>query len=169
MGLQRRDGLFMSVIAVHQHQGHLDPVTLAQGHQLQHGDVEEALPRLYGQERFGTVHAHARAQPAVQLEHDGLVQCRNALGLMVRRQPAVIRQLRHRQRFTRRNFTGCARHKLAVIVLEYVNHQFRQPFPPHLLSKRRKAFFERFEGSVRCHMGNSLTYESMVDGDCEIR
>ena len=59
---------------VHEHQRQPRPGALAQVEDLADDDVQEALAVAHLQQRLGLRHPHARAQAAVELEHDGLVE-----------------------------------------------------------------------------------------------
>ena len=79
--------------AVHQDQRQARAgVALAQRDHLPRDQVQERQPVLHLEQRLGHRHAHARAEPAVELQHDGAVEqlagVRAGLGQVVRRRGA---------------------------------------------------------------------------------
>ena len=70
MPCQRRQRFFLCIVAIHQHKRQPGAGRLAQVHDLVDDDVEKGEAVLHNQQRFRAVHAHARPQPAVELEHN---------------------------------------------------------------------------------------------------
>ena len=68
---QRGHGVARGAEAVHEDQRQRGVVLLAQVQHLPGDDVEEGQPAAHAQQRLGAVHAHRRAEAAVELDHRG--------------------------------------------------------------------------------------------------
>ena len=104
----------------------------AQGEHLASDDVEEAQPVLDLEQRLGGGQAHARAQTAVEAQHDRLLQ-RLVLGLRIARKVLERRDVAHGLDRILRQQTGLARLELAVVVLEGMHRLRRHSLFAHLL------------------------------------
>ena len=74
VALERRERVVAGGEAVHQQQRDARAVALAQVQHLAHDHVEEGEPVLDLDQRLGPRHPHAGAEPAVELQHDRLVE-----------------------------------------------------------------------------------------------
>jgi hypothetical protein len=124
--------------AVHQHQRQPRTGRLAQMAHLLHDDVQEGAPFLHHEQRLGAVHAHAGAQPAVELEHDGAIQRSAPRGDFGAAQVGIVGHSLDRPGDAVVDVARRAGHQLLVIELERVDKNLRQLGRTHCLGKRCK-------------------------------
>ena len=133
---------------VHQHQRQARVVLVAQREHLAGDDVEEALPVLGLQQRLGAGQPHARAEPAVEPQHDRLLQ-RLALGVGVGGQLVELGRVGHGLDRVLGHQPGLARLELAVVVLEGADRVLRDALRAHLLDARAQSVLAHGDDSSR--------------------
>jgi hypothetical protein len=115
--------------AVHQEQRQPRVVALAQVEHLAHDHVEEGEPVLDLDQRLGPGHPHAGAEPAVQLQHHGLVE---HLGVG-RRQLLGVGHVGQRLDLGFADHALLTVAQLLLVVGERLGGELGQPLLPHLV------------------------------------
>ena len=124
---------------VHQDEREPRVVALAQREHLAGDDVQEAVAVLGLEQRLGAGQAHARAEAAVEAQHDRLLQ-RLALGVGVVGELVELREAGRGLDRVLGHEPGLARLELAVVVLERADGGVRHAVGPHLLDAGAQPF-----------------------------
>ena len=106
------------------------------------------LPVLGLQQRLGAGQPHARAEPAVEPQHDRLLQ-RLALGVGVGGQLVELDRVGHGLDRVLGHQPGLARLELAVVVLEGADRLLRDALRAHLLDARAQSVLAHGDDSSR--------------------
>jgi hypothetical protein len=128
LGVERLQRVVVRGERVHQHERQPRARPAAQLEHLARDHVEEAHPVLRLDQRLRARHAHARTEPAVELDHHRLVQRR-----LPRWQPVELLRILDRLDLGLRDHPRLALGQLPVVVLEGGDRGLREPLPPHLL------------------------------------
>ena len=131
VALEQRERVVARVERVHQHERDPRAARLAQRQHLARDHVEEREPLLDLQQRLRAAHPHRRAEPAVELDHDRLVERGVRAG-----ERLGVGQVADRLDLVLADQPGLARLELLVVVREGGDRRVRDPVPAHLLLGR---------------------------------
>ena len=143
VALQQRERVVARREGVHEHERDPRAGRLPQRQDLLHDHVEEGLALLDLEQRLRAVHAHRRAEPAVELDDHRLVERRVAL-----RQLRGVRQLGHRVDGGLRQHAGLPALELLVVVAERGDGGLRHALALHLLDAGPQPLFAHTSGDA---------------------
>jgi hypothetical protein len=144
VGLERGERVVAGGEAVHEDERDVRAVPLAQVQHLPDDHIEEAVPVLNLEERLRLRHPHARAEPAVQLQHHGALE----RGRVRLRQVVNARHVLERLELRLRQRALLAGAQKLLVVRERVDRDLREPLPLHLVRGRAHGADAKWLGSA---------------------